>query len=87
MYYLKHLPVDYLKIDGSFIRQLVDSFEDQIIVRAMSEVANGFGKKTIAEFVETKAILNLLREYRIDYAQGYLISKPLSAEQTLQYLM
>jgi len=86
-YYLKHLPVDFLKIDGSFIRQLVDSFEDQIIVHAMSEVANGFGKKTIAEFVETQAILNVLHEYRIDYAQGYFISKPLDAEQTLQYLM
>jgi diguanylate cyclase (GGDEF)-like protein/PAS domain S-box-containing protein len=85
-YYLKHLPVDYLKIDGSFIRHLVDSSEDKVIVQAMSEVANGFGKKTIAEFVETQAILDLLHEYRIDYAQGYLISKPLSTEQTFQYL-
>lgn len=79
-YYLKHLPVDYLKIDGSFIRQLADSLDDQIIVRAMSQAAAGFGKKTIAEFVETETTLTLLREYGIDYAQGYLISQPRSAE-------
>jgi EAL domain-containing protein (putative c-di-GMP-specific phosphodiesterase class I) len=81
-YYLKHLPIDYLKIDGAFIRQLTDSLDDQIIVRAMSQVASGFGKKTIAEYVETQFTLELLREYGIDFAQGYLISKPLSAEET-----
>lgn len=80
-YYLKHLPVDYLKIDGSFIRQLADSLDDQTIVQAMSQVAAQFGKKTIAEFVETEAVLAKLYDYAIDYAQGYLISKPLSADQ------
>lgn len=79
-YYLKHLPVDYLKIDGSFIRQLADNLDDQIIVRAMSQVASGFGKKTIAEYVENSSTLDLLREYGIDYAQGYLISDARSAE-------
>ncbi|HYQ91629.1 MAG TPA: EAL domain-containing protein, partial [Candidatus Competibacteraceae bacterium] len=53
-YYLKHLPVDYLKIDGSFIRHLADSLDDQAIVQAMSQVALQFGKKTIAEFVDTE---------------------------------
>ena len=80
-YYLKHLPVDYLKIDGSFIRQLADNLDDQTIVQAMSQVAVQFGKKTIAEFVETEAVLAKLGDYAIDYAQGYLISKPLSADQ------
>ncbi|MFO1433182.1 MAG: EAL domain-containing protein [Candidatus Competibacteraceae bacterium] len=80
-YYLKHLPVDYLKIDGSFIRQLADNLDDQTIVQAMSQVALQFGKKTIAEFVETEAVLVKLHDYAIDYAQGYLISKPLSADQ------
>lgn len=79
-YYLKHLPVDYLKIDGSFIRQLTENPDDQIIVRALSHLASGFGKKTVAEYVETEETLELLREYGIDYAQGYYISKPLSAE-------
>ncbi len=81
-YYLKQLPVDYLKIDGSFIRHLADSFDDQIIVQAMSQVATGFGKKTVAEFVETEVSLSLLRQYDIDYAQGFLIGKPQSAEDT-----
>jgi len=81
-YYLKRLPVDYLKIDGSFIRQLSDSLDDQLIVRAMSQVAAGFGKQTIAEYVETQATLDLLREYGIDFAQGYLISEPRSEEET-----
>jgi diguanylate cyclase (GGDEF)-like protein/PAS domain S-box-containing protein len=86
-YYLKHLPVDYLKIDGSFIRQLADNLDDQTIVQAMSQVAVQFGKKTIAEFVETEAVLDKLRDYRIDYAQGYLISKPVSAEELTSKLL
>ncbi len=81
-YYLKQLPVDYLKIDGSFIRHLAESFDDQIIVQAMSRVAAGFGKKTVAEFVETEVSLALLRKYNIDFAQGYLIGKPQAAEDT-----
>lgn len=79
-YYLKQLPVDYLKIDGSFIRHLAESFDDQIIVQAMSQVATGFGKKTVAEFVENEVSLSLLRKYNIDFAQGYLIGKPQTAE-------
>lgn len=79
-YYLKHLPVDYLKIDGSFIQRLNDNPDDQIIVRAMSQIANGFGKKTVAEFVENQASLDLLMKYGIGYAQGYYISKPLSLD-------
>jgi EAL domain-containing protein (putative c-di-GMP-specific phosphodiesterase class I) len=73
--------VDYLKIDGSFIRHLPDSLDDQIIVQALSQMSAGFGRKTIAEYVETEATLELLRHYGIDYAQGYLISRPLSAEE------
>jgi EAL domain-containing protein (putative c-di-GMP-specific phosphodiesterase class I) len=80
-YYLKHLPVDYLKIDGSFIRHLADSLEDQIIVQAISQIATGFGKKIVAEFVETEATLAVLRDYNVDYVQGFLISQPLSAEE------
>ncbi len=79
-YYLKHLPVDYLKIDGSFIRQLPDNPDDQTIVKALAQVAAGFGKKTIAEYVENQATFELLKEYGIDYAQGYFISKAVSAE-------
>jgi EAL domain-containing protein (putative c-di-GMP-specific phosphodiesterase class I) len=86
-YYLKHLPVDYLKIDGSFIRQLADSLDDQTIVQAMSQLAQQFGKKTIAEFVETEEVLVKLHDYAIDYAQGYLISRPLSAAELKDKLL
>lgn len=75
-YYVKHLPVDYIKIDGSFIRSLADSPDDQVFARAIAEVARGFGKKTVAEFVGDERVLDLLREYGVDYAQGYLIGKP-----------
>ncbi|MDO8745228.1 MAG: EAL domain-containing protein [Candidatus Brocadiaceae bacterium] len=74
--YIKHLPVDYLKIDGSFVRNLLYDTVDQHLVKAMVEVARGLGKKTIAEFVENEETLHLLREYGIDYAQGYHIGKP-----------
>lgn len=74
--YLKHLPVDYLKIDGGFIRDLPRNPVDQHLVRAMVEVAHGLGKRTIAEFVGDEATLRLLREYGVDYAQGYFIGRP-----------
>lgn len=75
-YYVKHLPVDYVKIDGSFISHLADSPDDQVFVRALAEVARGFGKKTVAEFVESERVLALLRAYGVDFAQGYLIGRP-----------
>ena len=74
--YIKQLPVDYVKIDGSFVRTLVDSPDDQVFVRALAEVARGFGKKTVAEFVEDERALNMLRSFGVDYAQGYFIGKP-----------
>ncbi len=74
--YIKHLPVDYLKIDGSFVRNLPHDTVDQHLVKAMVEVARGLGKKTTAEFVENEETLRLLREYGVDYAQGYHVGKP-----------
>ncbi|MCP5247473.1 MAG: EAL domain-containing protein [Candidatus Accumulibacter sp.] len=74
--YVKQLPVDYVKIDGSFVRTLVESPDDQVFVRALAEVARGFGKKTVAEFVEDERALNMLRAFGVDYAQGYFIGKP-----------
>ncbi len=74
--YVKHLPVDYLKIDGSFIRNLPHDVVDQHLVKAMVEVARGLGKKTVAEFVQDEETLSLLREYGVDYAQGYHVGKP-----------
>ncbi|GJQ60756.1 MAG: EAL domain-containing protein [Candidatus Scalindua sp. AMX11] len=74
--YLKHLPVDYLKIDGSFISDLSCNSVDQHLVKAMVEVASGLKKQTIAEFVKNAEVLRLLRTLGVDYAQGYYISAP-----------
>ncbi|WP_300453756.1 EAL domain-containing protein [Accumulibacter sp.] len=74
--YVKQLPVDYVKIDGSFVRTLVDSPDDQVFVKALAQVAKGFGKRTVAEFVEDERALNMLRGFGVDYAQGYFIGKP-----------
>jgi EAL domain-containing protein (putative c-di-GMP-specific phosphodiesterase class I) len=74
--YLKQLPVDYIKIDGAFIRNLSRHSDDRFLVKAMAEVARGLGKKTVAEFVEQEACLELLKGYGVDFAQGYFIGRP-----------
>ena len=74
--YLKRLPMQYIKIDGAFIRKLVENELDQTIVRAVADVAKVIGKQTIAEFVGDKATFSLLRKIGIDYAQGYFVGKP-----------
>lgn len=74
--YLKHLPVDKLKIDGSFVQNMVQTTVDQAMVRSMNQVAHALGKVTIAEFVESQETLNLLRHFGVDFAQGYHIGKP-----------
>ncbi|MGH8699629.1 MAG: EAL domain-containing protein [Burkholderiales bacterium] len=78
--YLKHLPVDYLKIDGSFIRDIVKNPVDQAIVRAAQAVGRALGIATVAEFVETMEILELLRGMSINFAQGYAIARPAPLE-------
>lgn len=80
--YLKHLPVDCLKIDGSFVRNLAESPVDQHLVKAMVEVARGLGKEILAEFVGDAKTLDLLREMGVDYAQGYYIGQPCPWEET-----
>lgn len=79
-YYLKQFPVDYVKIDGSFIRQLEKSDDDRVFVKSLSSVAQAFGKRTVAEFVENAAVLEILKEFGVDYAQGYFIGKPVSLD-------
>jgi len=74
--YIKNFPVDYLKIDGQFIVNLVTSQEDQILVKAMIDMARSLGKKTIAEYVSNAEILRVLEEFEVDYIQGYLLGKP-----------
>jgi FOG: EAL domain len=73
---LKHLPVDYLKIDGSFVQDLAVNEVDQHLVGAIVSVARGLGKMTIAEFVSDRETVQLLKQYGVDYAQGYHIAEP-----------
>jgi EAL domain-containing protein (putative c-di-GMP-specific phosphodiesterase class I)/FixJ family two-component response regulator len=75
-YNLKHLPVDYLKNDGEFVRGQPRSQIDQRMVKAMVEIARGLDLRTIAECVETAETLELLREYGVDFAQGYHLGHP-----------
>jgi diguanylate cyclase (GGDEF)-like protein/PAS domain S-box-containing protein len=74
--YLKEMHVDFIKIDGSFIRRLHEHRSDQGITKAMATVAKDMDMKTIAEFVEQEATLQFLKEFGVDYAQGFLIGKP-----------
>lgn len=75
-YYLKHLPFDYLKIDGQFVRSLPTSRNDQLVVQALVGVARGMGKETVAEFVGDLATVELLRSYGVDHAQGFALGRP-----------
>lgn len=79
--YLKNLPVDYLKIDGLFVKDILDDKVDLAMVRSINEVGHVMGKKTIAEFVENKQIFDLLNELGVDYAQGYGIAKPVPLDE------
>ncbi|GJM04530.1 MAG: hypothetical protein DHS20C09_05210 [marine bacterium B5-7] len=74
--YLKNLPVDYLKIDGAFVRDIKTDRIDRAMVKSINEIGQIMGKKTIAEFVENDAILQELKKIGVDYAQGYGIAKP-----------
>ena len=74
--YLKNLPVDYLKIDGSFIRNLLADPISCLMVESFNRISHAMGIQTIAEFVENEATLSKLRELGVDYAQGYGIARP-----------
>jgi diguanylate cyclase (GGDEF)-like protein/PAS domain S-box-containing protein len=74
--YLKQLAVDYLKIDREFVRDIERNPASRRVVEAVVSLANGFGLKTVAEGVEDEHTLELLRELRVDYGQGYLIGRP-----------
>jgi len=76
--YLKQLPVNKLKIDGLFVRDIHDDAIDHAMVKSINDVGHAVGMQTIAEFVETDEVLRLLKELGVDYVQGYRISKPLA---------
>ncbi len=74
--YLKHFPVDFLKIDGSFVKEILHDPIDREMVRSINEIGHLTGKLTIAEFAENAEIINMLRSLGVDYAQGYGIASP-----------
>lgn len=80
--YLKNLPIDYLKIDGCFIRNMDRDEIDGTMVQAISSMCKVLGVKTIGEFAENEVIINKLRDIGVDYAQGYGIAKPQPLEQS-----
>ena len=78
--YLKGLPVDYIKIDGSFIRNLTSDVIDRTIVGSIAQIAKETGKQTIAEHVENSATVDLLLELGVDYAQGFYVGRPFAKD-------
>lgn len=84
--YLKQLPVNHLKIDGSFIRHIESDPIDLAMTRSINEIGHVMGMSTIAEFVENEEIFQLLRQLGVDYAQGYHIAKPAPLDELLDHL-
>ncbi|HEX5618116.1 MAG TPA: EAL domain-containing protein [Solirubrobacteraceae bacterium] len=75
-YYLKHLPFDYLKIDGEFVRGCVADRTDQLVIQAVVDIARGLGKRTVAEMVGDEETMTLVRNLGVDYVQGFHIGRP-----------
>lgn len=82
-HYLKQIPFDLIKIDGSFVRDMPNSDADQLTVQAIVQVARGLGKTTIAEFVQDDLTAQMLREYGVDMAQGYHLGRPVDVAEAL----
>ena len=78
--YLKQLPADQVKIDGSFVKDMLNDPIDLALVKAIKDISHSLNKTCVAEFVEDLATFNQLKEIGVDYAQGYFISKPIKAE-------
>jgi diguanylate cyclase (GGDEF)-like protein len=81
--YLKKIPFDVIKIDGSFVRDMPRSDADQLTVKAIVQIARGLGKRTIAEFVQDDDTTRMLREYGVDMAQGFHLGRPVEAAEGL----
>ena len=74
--YLRNLPIHYLKIDGMFVKQIVEDSTNRVMVEAIHSIGRTMDLKTIAEFVEDEQVMNLLKDMGIDYAQGYHFGNP-----------
>jgi EAL domain-containing protein (putative c-di-GMP-specific phosphodiesterase class I) len=74
--HLKRLPVDYIKIDGMFVKDILNDPIDMAIIRSITNIAHTLGKQTVAEFVESADVIRLLKECGVDYIQGFYVAKP-----------
>lgn len=83
--YLKNLPVDYLKIDGVFVRDMANNANDYAVVKSICEIGHFMGKEVVAEFVENDATLEMLADIGVDYGQGYGIQKPCPLDEITAY--
>jgi EAL domain-containing protein (putative c-di-GMP-specific phosphodiesterase class I) len=79
--YLRLFPIDLVKIDGEYVVDLVRNPEDQVLVRALVQVCQAYGIHTVAEYVQDDATLRMLREFGVDFVQGYLIGRPAPVEE------
>ena len=79
--YLRLFPIDLVKIDGEYVVDLVRNPEDQVLVRALVQVCQAYGIHTVAEYVQDEATLRMLREFGVDFVQGYLIGRPSPVEE------
>ncbi len=82
--YLKQFPVDYLKIDGEFIRDIIDDDKSFVFVRSMTELGHCLDMKVIAEFVESDEMFDRLRDANVDYIQGYTVGRPVDIKTLLE---
>lgn len=82
--YLKSLPIDMLKIDGSMVKDIAKDKASYTMVKMINDLAHALGFKTVAEYVESRAILDVLIEIGVDYAQGYEIARPAPLEEVLR---
>jgi len=82
-YYLKHLPFDYIKIDGEFVRNCTVDVTDRLVIRAVVKLAQGMGTRTIAEFVGDEKTFATVAALGVDYAQGFHLGKPAPVESVL----
>ncbi len=74
--YIKNFPVDYIKIDGQFVQNLMNDETDQVLVKAMVKIAHSLGKQVIAEYVDPPQALEFLTDISVDYGQGFLLGRP-----------
>jgi EAL domain-containing protein (putative c-di-GMP-specific phosphodiesterase class I) len=79
--YLKQLPAQHVKIDGSFVRDMINDPIDLALVKAINDISRSLDKRSVAEYVESEEIFFALKEIGVDYGQGYFIARPVPVEK------